>query len=137
MVPDFFVALPRFIIIGLSSRPPPKGGSWQASRQVLIFQFSIINLFIVRWSTYSRMMAISQSYDGERMVVRCPSYDNFVLCKITKRLNDLQAFTQSNYVVDFAFLVYYLRSVNGHDHWQLAVSCFHLSTFNYTLHTTH
>ena len=75
----------------------------------------IFYLFIVRWPTYSRMMVISQSYDDEQIVVRCPSYDNNSLCKITKRQSDLQAFTLLNYVIDFAFLVYYLRSVKDNE----------------------
>ena len=62
------------------------------------------------------MMVIGQLVDGEQIAVRSPSYDNFVLCKITKQQTLLQAFTQQNYVVDFAFRVYYLRGVNGHDH---------------------
>ena len=61
------------------------------------------------------MMVISQSYDGERIVIRCPSYDNNSLYKITKRQSDLQAFTLLNYGIDFAFLVYYLRSVKDNE----------------------
>ena len=52
-------------------------------------------------------MVIGQLIDGERIVIRCPSYDNFVVCKITKQRTLLQAFTQQNYVVDFAFPVHY------------------------------
>ena len=61
------------------------------------------------------MMVIGQSYDGEQIVIRRPSDDNNSLYKITKRQSDLQAFTQLNYVVDFAFLVYYLRSVKENE----------------------
>ena len=61
------------------------------------------------------MIAIGQSYDGEQIVVRCPSYDNFSLYKITKRQSDLQDFTLLNYIIDFAFLVYYLRSVKDNE----------------------
>ena len=66
-------------------------------------------------------MVIGQLIDGEHIVIRCPSYNNFSLCKITKRRTLLQAFTHPNYVVDFASLMLYLRGVNGHDHWQLAI----------------
>ena len=37
-------------------------------------------------------MAIGQLIDGGQSTVRCPSYDNFSLCKITKRQAFLQAF---------------------------------------------
>ena len=40
------------------------------------------------------MMASRQLIDGGQATVRCPSYDNFSLCKITKQYALLQAFAQ-------------------------------------------
>ena len=58
------------------------------------------------------IMVISQLIDGERIVIRCPSYNNFPLCKITKQKALLQAFTHPNYLIDFAFPVHYFCSTN-------------------------
>ena len=57
-------------------------------------------------------MAIGQLIDGEQSSERCPSYDSFSLCKITKRKALLQAFTHPNYLIDFAFPMLYLRIRN-------------------------
>ena len=60
-------------------------------------------------------MVIDQLTDGGQIIVRCPSYDNFSLCKITKRKALLQAFTHPNYLIDFAFSVYYFCSSNDNE----------------------
>ena len=81
------------------------------------------------------MMVISQSYDGEQIVVRCPSSDNFSLYKITKRQRDLQAFTQLNYVIDFAFRALYLCGANSEKPLLLAIGnwLLALNSKHYTL----
>jgi hypothetical protein len=51
-------------------------------------------------------MVIGQLIDGGKSTVRCPSYDSFSLCKITKWKALLQAFIHPNYLIDFAFWVH-------------------------------
>ena len=60
-------------------------------------------------------MVISQLTDDGQTTVRCPSYDNFSLCKIREMQGDLQAFTHRNYVVDIAFSAYYFCSSNDNE----------------------